>query len=105
MSKDWWDDLPNHPANQKERREWPYDEASKFTSEDVKDVTNVVIEGVELKDHPDYCDAFVASADWFGEELDDEALDIVNEDSDFVYEHVLELLIGLADNLKDQRDD
>jgi len=47
MSKDWWDDLPHHPANQPDAK-------IKFTSEHLHEVENVEIEGIDFKDHPDY---------------------------------------------------
>ena len=82
MSKDWWDDLPNHPANQP-------DVEPEFSSEHFTELESVEIEGIDTKDHPDYCDAFVAKAFWFGRELTDDELEIVNDDSDFVYEHTM----------------
>jgi len=90
MSKDWWDDLPHHPANQPDAK-------IKFTSEHLHEVENVEIEGIDFKDHPDYCDAFVANATWLGEELTEEELQIVNDDSDFVYTHTLKHLETLGD--------
>jgi hypothetical protein len=90
MSKDWWEDLPHHPANQK-------DVEPEFTSEDLKDLTSVEIEGIDTKDHPDYCDAFVANAVWFDRELTDDELEVVNNDSDFVYKHTMEHVEFLND--------
>tara|TARA_R100001244_G_scaffold116164_1_gene86179 strand:+ start:439 stop:711 length:273 start_codon:yes stop_codon:yes gene_type:complete len=90
MSKDWWDDLPHHPANQKEVE-------PKFTSKDVKDITDVTIDGIDFKDHPDYCDAYISEATWFNFDCTDEELEIINEDRDFVYDKVLEYLQGLGE--------
>lgn len=90
MSEDWWDHLPNHPANQP-------DVDAEFTSEDLKDLTSVEIEGIDPTDHPEYGDAFVANAVWFGRELTDDELEIVNDDSDFVYKHTLIHLTNLGD--------
>ena len=90
MSKDWWDDLPHHPANQK-------DVEPEFTSENLKDLTSVEIEGIDFRDHPEYGDAFVAKAVWFDRELTEDELEIVNNDSDFVYKHTMNHLENLGD--------
>ena len=49
-------------------------------------IDNVVIEGIEEKDYPDFCDAFVSSADYDGEPMTDEMIDRVNDDSDLLYD-------------------
>ncbi len=48
--------------------------------------TDVAFEGIDHRDYPDYCDAFIASAEYNGRELSDEELDELNDDSDLVYE-------------------
>ena len=48
--------------------------------------TDVSFEGIDHRDYPDYCDAFIASAEYDGRELSDEELDELNDDSDLVYE-------------------
>ena len=48
--------------------------------------TDVAFEGIDHRDYPDYCDAFIASAEYDGRDLSDEELDELNEDSDLVYE-------------------
>ena len=48
--------------------------------------TDVAFEGIDHRDYPDYCDAFIASAEYDGRELSDEELDELNDDSDLVYE-------------------
>ena len=55
-------------------------------------ITNVEVEGIDLNDYPDFCDAFIASADYDGEPMTYEQLDELNEDADFVYECVLNKL-------------
>lgn len=52
-------------------------------------ITNVVIEGINHKDAPDYVDAFIASADIDGKPATDEQLDKLNEDADLVYSLVM----------------
>ena len=56
-------------------------------------IKNVVVEGIDLKDAPDYVDAFIASATWEdGTPLDQDELDELNEDGDFVYNKLMEQL-------------
>lgn len=46
---------------------------------DVTKIENIRLDGVDPKDHPDYCDAYVESADYLGESLDDDQLEWLNE--------------------------
>ena len=55
---------------------------------DYKKIDNIEVDGIDTKDYPDFCDAFIASADYDGEPMTDSQLDELNEDSDFVYECV-----------------
>ena len=55
---------------------------------DYKLIDNIEVDGIDTKDYPDFCDAFIASADYDGKPMTDEQLDNLNEDSDFVYECV-----------------
>ena len=51
-------------------------------------ISDVEVEGIDTADYPDFCDAFIASADYNGREMTDEELDTLNDDSDFVYSSV-----------------
>ena len=51
-------------------------------------ISDVEVEGIDTADYPDFCDAFIASADYDGREMTDEELDTLNEDGDFVYSAV-----------------
>ena len=62
-------------------------------NEVILEIENLAFEGVDLRDRPDFCDAFVASAnvkeqgkDW--RDATDEELDSINEDSSFVSENL-----------------
>ena len=55
-------------------------------------IDNIQFDGIDRKDHPDYTDAFIVSADYNGEAMTDEQLDEINEDRDFVYEKLMEHL-------------
>ena len=59
---------------------------------DYKKITNVVLDGINLEDYPDFCDAFIVSADYDGEPMTDDQIDKLNEDSDFVYTKIEEFL-------------
>ena len=52
---------------------------------DYKKITNVVLDGIDLEDYPDFCDAYIVSADYDGEPMTEDQIDKLNEDSDFVY--------------------
>lgn len=53
---------------------------------DYKKIDNVEVEGIDTKDYPDFCDAFISSADYNGVPMTENQLDEINEDSDFVYD-------------------
>ena len=50
------------------------------------DVTE--IDGIDHSDAPDFCDAFIASADYDGRPMTQEELDEINDDNDFRYQAV-----------------
>jgi hypothetical protein len=59
---------------------------------DLKKISNMEFGGIEGCDYPDYCDAYIVSA-WHDEEnraLTDNELEWVNDQSDFVYEKVIQ---------------
>ena len=52
-------------------------------------INNVVVNGIDYKDYPDFCDAYISEADYDGNPMSDEMLDDLNTDyRDFVYEKV-----------------
>ena len=55
---------------------------------DYSKIDNVEVDGVDYFDYPDFCDAYIASADYDGRKMTDEELDLLNDDSDFVYSAV-----------------
>ena len=60
----------------------------KIITDDYKLIDNIEVDGIDTKDYPDFCDAFIASADYDGKPMTDEQLEELNKDSDFVYECV-----------------
>lgn len=67
-------------------------------------VGHIILAGVDRRDHPDYADAYVASAVWndTGEELSDEELEELSSDGELIGELVEEHLQGEADRLYDR---
>ena len=57
-----------------------------------KKIDNIEIDGIDTKDYPDFCDAYISSADYDGVPMTDEQLDELNEDGDYVYEHIMDYL-------------
>jgi hypothetical protein len=63
-----------------------------LTALDYSRIEDIEVDGIDTRDYPDFCDAFVASATYKGREMTDAELERLNEDSDFVYECVQERL-------------
>jgi hypothetical protein len=59
---------------------------------DKSKIDNIVFSDVDVKDSPDFSDAFIESADYDGREMTEEELDEINNDSQFVYESLLNQL-------------
>ena len=59
---------------------------------DTSQVEDIEIDGIDTRDYPDFCDAFILEASYKGREMTDEELEALNEDSDFVYDKVMEHL-------------
>lgn len=59
---------------------------------DLSKIENIEIEGIDSADYPDFCDAFIAAAEYDGKQLTDEQLDVLNDDSSFVYSCVIDLI-------------
>jgi hypothetical protein len=51
---------------------------------DYSKISNVSIGGLDMQDYPDFCDAYIESADYGNREMTDEELDILNEDGEFI---------------------
>lgn len=55
---------------------------------DYTKIDNIKVDGIHPIDYPDFCDAYIASADYDGQEMTEEQINTLNEDADFVYECV-----------------
>ncbi len=50
-----------------------------ITNFDIKLLNNIYIEGVDRHDYPDFCDAFISSADYGDRELTEDECDWVTD--------------------------
>jgi hypothetical protein len=55
-------------------------------------ISNIEFEDVDYKDYPDFCDAFISSADMDGIPMTEEELEKLNEDKCFVFEKLFDKL-------------
>ena len=56
---------------------------------DYKLIDNIEIDGIDTKDYPDFCDAYILSADYDGVPMTDKQLDEINDDGQFQYECIM----------------
>lgn len=59
---------------------------------DYSKIDNIVFEDVDRLDYPDFCDAFISSADLDGISMTEDELNEINEDSEFVHEKLFDYL-------------
>lgn len=63
-----------------------------MTTLDYSKVTELEFDGIDHKDYPDYCDAYITDGLYDGRKMSDDQLDEINDDRDFVYEKVWDYL-------------
>lgn len=51
-------------------------------------VSNIEFKGINHRDYPDYCDAYIVSAEYDCEQMTQEQIEML--DADFVYEKLIE---------------
>ena len=56
---------------------------------DLNYVDAIEVDGIDMSDYPDFCDAFIAYAEYKGVEMTDEELECLNETEGFVYDCVM----------------
>ena len=56
---------------------------------DYNKIDNIEIDGIDTKDYPDFCDAYIVSADYDGVPMTDKQLDEINEDGDFQHQCIM----------------
>ena len=60
---------------------------------DLKEVEILSFSGIDLNDHPDYCDAFIEEALYKGKEMTEGQLEILQDVYDeFVYDKLMEYI-------------
>jgi hypothetical protein len=59
---------------------------------DYDKIENIQFDGIDHRDYPDYCDAFIISADYEGREMTEEELDELNDNREFVYNALMDHL-------------
>ena len=58
---------------------------------DFSKISSVEIDGIDMRDYPDFCDAFMTYAEYDGKEMTDEMIEYINDNHyDFVYEHIID---------------
>lgn len=57
----------------------------------IGDITNVEFEGIDYSDYPDFCDAYIISADLDGVPMTEAQLEALNE-SDLRYELLMDYI-------------
>ena len=55
-------------------------------------IDNIEFEGIDYDDVPDFCDAFIASADYDGRPMTEKELETINDDRDLVYDRLTDYL-------------
>jgi hypothetical protein len=63
-----------------------------MNSFDYTKIHDVEVEGVDTRDYPDFCDAYISYATYDGYPMTDEQLDALNDDRSFVHQKVVEHL-------------
>lgn len=54
-----------------------------------ENVYDIEFDGIDHKDYPDYCDAYISKAMILDRECDQTEIDILNDDREFVYEKLM----------------
>ena len=52
------------------------------------EIEDIIIDGLDTRDYPDFCDAFITEARVDGRQATEEELDQMNDDGEFRYESV-----------------
>lgn len=60
-----------------------------ITKIDYSKLEDIEVDGVDMNDYPDFCDAFISSATYEGEELTEEELMELSTDGCFVHDQVM----------------
>ena len=59
---------------------------------DYSKISDVEVDGINFKDFPDFCDAYISAASYDGREMTEDELDVINADFDYVHECVRKIV-------------
>tara|TARA_B100000809_G_C14741848_1_gene388885 strand:- start:168 stop:353 length:186 start_codon:yes stop_codon:yes gene_type:complete len=59
---------------------------------DLLKVRNIEFDGIDQKDYPDYCGAYIISAEYDGKGMTDEQIEELSDDSNFFHEALMDYL-------------
>lgn len=59
---------------------------------DFTQIDAVEVADVDMRDYPDFCDAYIEYCEINGVEATEEQLEVINDNSEFVYEEVQKYL-------------
>jgi len=71
-----------------------FDKDFKEEDFDYRNIEEVELCGIDVKDYPDFVDAYVTSATYHGKLLTEDQLDKISDDREFIYEWALHVLYG-----------
>jgi hypothetical protein len=60
----------------------------KYAIWDWSEINNIEVDGIDPKDAPDFCDAFISACDIGERKATPYELEVINENNDFVYQAV-----------------
>ena len=74
-------------------KNWQRKQEKKLPPFEFDQIEVIEMDGIDHNDIPDYCDAFIADATYYGEPMTEEELDRLNfECGDFVYESLMDYI-------------
>ena len=53
-------------------------------------IDNIIFGGIDFDDYPDFCDAYIESADYNGREMTEAELEIINEDIGYWHDDIIQ---------------
>ena len=56
---------------------------------DYSKISHIEVDGIDSRDYPDFCDAYICGGMYDGEEMTNEQIELLNQDSQFVYDCVI----------------
>lgn len=70
-------------------KKWIKLKIASLTAFDYSQIDNIELDGIDHRDYPDFCNAYISYAEYKGKPMTDKQLDRLNDDRDFVYEQVI----------------